>query len=72
VQIADLIAYTISWGWRTATMTKPKREELDPFAEQISAMRYCSTREMAGISDYRIWSFAHITDLRTRRERVET
>jgi hypothetical protein len=71
VQIADLIAYTISWGWRTSTMTKPKRDELDPFAEQISAMRCCSIREMAGNPDYRIWSFAHITDLRTRRERIE-
>lgn len=69
VQIADLIAYTISWGFRFAAMTKPCRPELDEFARQIARLRRCAYRERNKKPNFAIWSFAHIRDMRTQRER---
>ena len=69
VQIADLLAYVISWGFRLPTMTKPAREELSPFADRIARLRYLTTRERRGNPRFGIWSFALITDLRTQAER---
>ena len=71
VQIADLLAYVISWGFRMSHMTKPAREELAPFAKQIARLRYQAVRERFGNPEFKIWSFAHIADLRTQAERDE-
>lgn len=68
VQLADLVAYCVSWGFRMASMSKPARPELDPFVRQISNLRYRATRERSGAREFSIWSFSHITDLRTRAE----
>ena len=65
------IAYVISWGFRTAQMTKPARAELGGYARQVAGLRYRTTRHRLGNPDFEIWSFAHITDLRTRSEREE-
>jgi len=69
IQLADLVAYIVSWGFRTNNMLKPARSELRPFAEQIAELRYRAEREMNGNPNFAIWSFAHIDDLRTRQER---
>lgn len=69
IQIADLIAYCVSWGFRLPQMTKPARPELAPFCEQIANLRYKATRERHGNADFGIWSFVHITDLRTQTEK---
>ena len=69
VQIADLFAYVISWGFRMPRMTKPAREELAPFAKQIARLRYRAVRERFGNPEFEIWSFALIADLRTQAER---
>ena len=71
VQIADLVAYVISWGFRMPRMTKEARAELSVLANQIAGLRYRATRERFGNPDFQIWSFAHITDLRTQAERHE-
>ncbi len=71
VQIADLVAYVISWGFRMPRMTRPARAELVPFANRIARLRYRAVRERRGNPDFEIWSFAHITDLRTQAERDE-
>ncbi len=68
VQIADLIAYCVSWGFRTGSITKPARPELKPFVDQIAGLRCRTIRERRGNPNFQIWSFAHITDLRTRLE----
>jgi hypothetical protein len=68
IQIADLVAYVVSWAFRTGTIDKPARAELGPFAEQIVKLRYDTKRDVAG-ETMRIWGFAHIADLRTRSER---
>ena len=71
VQIADLVAYVISWGFRIwGRMTKPARPELSSFAEQVASLRYRAIRERDGNRDFEIWSFAYIDDLRTQAERA--
>jgi Protein of unknown function (DUF3800) len=69
IQVADIIAYIISWGFRTAQMTKPARPELEEFAGSVAQLRYRATRERHNNPDFFIWSFAHIWDLRTRQEK---
>ena len=69
VQIADLIAYVISWSFRMARMTKPARAELSDLANQVARLRYRAVRDRGGNPQFEIWSFAHITDLRTQAER---
>jgi hypothetical protein len=69
VQIADLIAYVVSWGFRTPQMQKPRRDELAEYAHQISQLRYRALRERNGNPAFLIWSFALIADLRTRMEK---
>lgn len=71
IQIADLIAYIISWGFRLPKMKKPKRPELEPFANQVAALRNLSERQRQNRDDFKVWSFAHITDLRTSQERED-
>ena len=71
VQIADLVAYVISWGFRMPRMTKPARAELSDLAKQVARLRYRAVRNRLGNPNFEIWSFAHINDLRTQVERGE-
>ena len=69
VQIADLVAYVISWGFRMARMTKPARPELSRLSRQVAGLRHLAIRKRLDNPEFEIWSFAHITDLRTQAER---
>jgi hypothetical protein len=69
VQIADLVAYILSWGLRLRSMTKPARPELGGYAAQVSQLRHRTVREVAGNPQFTIWSFSYITDLRSQLER---
>ncbi|UYO47489.1 DUF3800 domain-containing protein [Rhodopseudomonas palustris] len=69
IQIADLVAYCLSWGFRLATMDQPVREELAPYIEQLKRLRHRALRAMMGKADFEIWSFAYINDLRTMPEK---
>lgn len=69
VQIADLVAYCISWGFRTSNMTKPARPELASYSQQIARLRYRAVRNRKGKENFEIWSVAHVVDLRTTLER---
>lgn len=71
IQIADLVAYCISWGFRTAAMTKVARLDLAPYGHQIAKLRHHTYREKFGNPHWEIWSIAHITDLRTNAERLD-
>jgi len=68
IQLADLIAYIVSWGIRIGGMKQPVRSELIGLAEQVSGLRYTTTREVDGIPNYRIWGFAVINDLRAKED----
>jgi hypothetical protein len=69
IQIADIVAYLIAWGVRVGNMERPAREELSALAQQVCALRYQARREVNGNSDFSIWSFAVLDDLRPREER---
>lgn len=60
IQIADLIAYVISWGLRLKGMKKPARQELDEFVDLIKPLRYRTTREIGTISDMEVWSVTYV------------
>ena len=70
VQIADLIAYCLSWSLRLVRMTKPAREELTPYIEQIMELRHKAVRNRMGNPNFAIWSVSYIDDLRTTPEKV--
>lgn len=68
VQVADLIAYIISWGVQVGPMKTPTRPELNVLAKQVCALRYRASRERGAIENFYIWSFAVIDDLRPASE----
>ncbi len=67
VQLADLVAYTISWGLREGPMRAPARAELKPYADVVSSLRH-DHREGTNV----MWGFNLISDLRPRVERPAT
>lgn len=60
IQIADLIAYIISWGMRLKGMTEPVRPEMVEFVELIKPLRYLTTREVGDIPEMKIWSVIYV------------
>lgn len=68
VQLADLVAYIVSWGVRVHTMNRPAREELADYARLVLQLRHRSIREVGDNPQFAIWSFAAIDDLRPRTE----
>jgi len=68
IQLADFVAYLISWGFRTGGMDGEVREELRPFVERVARLRYRAVRKKLGNPEFNVWSFAVIDDLRARDE----
>jgi hypothetical protein len=60
IQIADIVAYIISWGLRLKGMTKPGRAELNEFVELIKPLRYLTTRDIRDIPEMKIWSVTYV------------
>jgi hypothetical protein len=60
VQLADIVAYVISWGLRLNGMVLPARPELVLLADRVRRIRYCRKTE----GGETIWGFKHIPDLR--------
>jgi len=69
IQVADLLAYILSWGWRLKSMTNPARPEFAGFVAQICRLRYRAIREVDTNPQFTIWSFAFIEDLRPQAGR---
>ena len=59
VQVADIIAYTISWGMRLYGMSEPARAELDPVVSAVQALRFRHQTESRTV-----WGYTLIKDLR--------
>lgn len=70
VQLADLVAYIISQSVRLKTMTEPARLEMRDLAELVCNLRYLAKRDIDGNTKNGIWSFAIISDLRPKNERI--
>jgi sulfur transfer protein SufE len=60
VQIADILAYIISWGLKLPGMTEPRREELEPLVHGVVQLRF-RLETPAGHTKY---GFKVIPDLR--------
>jgi hypothetical protein len=71
VQVADLIAYIVSWGVRFQGMDLAGREELEPLANRVIQLRHRSVREVNDNPNFVIWSLAYIKDLRPKVERED-
>lgn len=71
IQIADLLAYIVAWGFRIpGALEAPARPELADYATQIAGLRYRAQRDLQGRPDFSIWSFALINDLRGWEDRT--
>ncbi len=68
VQIADLVAYITAWGVQVGSMSEPARPELKSLGDQVSQLRYRTTRQVDGQDNFVIWSFSIIDDLHSRAE----
>lgn len=64
VQMADLIAYILSWGVRLTGMHEERREELDGLAAKVMRLRF-TLHTPKGHTNY---GFKIINDLRARNE----
>ena len=62
IQVADLVAYTISWGLRLARMPESTRPDLAPIVDVIKRMRYCHMTD----GGHRVWDIMVIKDLRPK------
>lgn len=69
VQLADLVAYVVSWNFRYSRTDLPARPELDPLGRIVADMRYLAVREQDGNPEFNIWSITAIDDLRPREQR---
>lgn len=52
IQIADLVAYCISWGFRLPSMHLSAREELESYSSQLKRLRHRSRRDKMGNSEF--------------------
>lgn len=70
VQLADLVAYCVSWAVRLNSMDKPAREELKPLADLVFGMRFVGSRfsDVDG-KEWPVYGMFHLDDLRPRSER---
>jgi Protein of unknown function (DUF3800) len=71
VQLADLLAYIISWSVRFQGMDLPARTELNPLAQRVLQLRHRSVRELNANPNFAIWSLSYIRDLRSKEERED-
>ena len=60
VQLADIIAYVISWGVRLQGMTEPARAELGDIAAEVLRLQFRHRTP----AKYVVWGFKLIKDLR--------
>lgn len=58
VQLADLVAYLISWGYRFGELTKPSRNELNQFIELLKPLIFV-TDELVNEEKKKIWGVFH-------------
>jgi hypothetical protein len=68
-QAADLVVYVINWAYRYGPMTAPVRPELEPFADQVRAMIYHTTRPDQDGRSWDLWGVNYTEDLRPASER---
>ncbi len=66
IQLADIVAYVVSWGLRLKRMNRPRRDELGPFVEKILPLRHMTKREFGEDGEKTVWSLTFIDGLGPR------
>ena len=69
IQVADLVAYVLSWGFRLPTMKAEVRTDLAELGSLVSNLRYVTRRDVDGNPDFVVYSLSYISDLRGRDDR---
>ena len=69
IQLTDIIAYSLNWGFRLDKMIKPTRKEMEEFGQLAFELRYVGKR--VNDADGQIWPVYGITYLEDLRPRVE-
>jgi hypothetical protein len=73
VQIADLAAYCLNWGFRLKGMTEPTRPEIEPLARMVYDMKFVGTWfDEVGQQEKPLYGIFYTDDLRPKHERGET
>ena len=71
VQVADLIAYILVWGYEfNNSFAKVAREELRPYGELLNGLKFGTRRAIPGHTSFKIRGFVAIDDLRGAEEKA--
>lgn len=70
VQLADIIAYSLNWGWRIPRMNLTARPEMEPFGRLAAELRYIGQRFDDEAQLWPVYGITFIEDLRPREERT--
>lgn len=71
VQLADIVAYCLNWGFRLKSMNKAGRKEIEPYADKIRKSGYVGKRPDENGDIRTIWGITYISDLRPKIERED-
>lgn len=66
IQLADLVADIILWGFRTKEMVAPARKELDDYVKTVRQLRHRTSREIKDNPEFIIWSICVIRGFVTK------
>ena len=70
VQIADLVAYCLNWGFRLKGMTEPTRPEIEPLARMVYDMKFVGQwYDEASQQEKPLYGIFYVDDLRPKPER---
>jgi hypothetical protein len=70
VQIVDLAAYCLNWGFRLKGMTEPTRPEIEPLARMVYDMKFIGNRyDEASLQEKPLYGIFYVDDLRPKHER---
>lgn len=70
VQLADIVAYSLNWGFRLKTMTEPTRPEMEPYGKQAFGLKYVGDRvDDLNLKEWAVYGIFHLDDLRPKHER---
>jgi hypothetical protein len=62
IQLADIVAYLVSWGLRFGPLTAPARAELAPYIDLLKPMRHRVVERAEGGVERELWSTVAIFD----------
>ncbi len=69
IQLADVMAYCLNWGFRLGYMDGRIREEILPFSKMAASIRYSGKRYDELLDkEFPVYGIVHIKDLRSRED----